>query len=253
MHIHSWIIYIYIYYLSKGRDSSVTIVTHYGLDGPRIEFRWEWDFPHPSRPSLWPTQPPIQWVPGLSRGVKRPGRGVDHPPRLAPRLKKRIELYLYSTSWPSWTLPLPSPLSSVFIQGLLHVSVHTATSSGPPHKKHILPQHHAIQKAVSVLYQHVLTYFTKGVSIFYKGGFNILQKGFQYFTKRGFNILQKGFQYFTNGVSIFYKRGFNILQKGFQYFTKGVSIFYKRGFNILQMGFQYFTKGVSIFWITFKT
>jgi len=32
--------------------------------------------------------PPIQWVPSLSPGVKRPGRGVDHPPHLAPRLKK---------------------------------------------------------------------------------------------------------------------------------------------------------------------
>jgi hypothetical protein len=44
----------------RSRDSSVGTVTRYGLDGPRIESRWGRDFPHPSRPSLRPTQPPIQ-------------------------------------------------------------------------------------------------------------------------------------------------------------------------------------------------
>jgi hypothetical protein len=43
---------------------------------------------------------------GSFPGVKRSGRGVDHPPHLAPRLKK---LYLYSPSGSSyvlgWTLP----------------------------------------------------------------------------------------------------------------------------------------------------
>jgi len=50
------------------RDGSVGIATRYGLDGPGIESLWGRDFPHPSRPALEPTQPPIQWVPGLSRG-----------------------------------------------------------------------------------------------------------------------------------------------------------------------------------------
>jgi hypothetical protein len=51
-----------------GRDSSIGISTRYGLDGQGIESRWGRDFPHPSRPALEPTQPPIQWVPGFSRG-----------------------------------------------------------------------------------------------------------------------------------------------------------------------------------------
>ena len=51
-----------------GRDSSVGIATRYGLNGPGIESRWGRNFPHPSRPALGPTQPPVQWVPGLSRG-----------------------------------------------------------------------------------------------------------------------------------------------------------------------------------------
>jgi len=33
---------------------------------------------------------------GSFPGVKRPGRGVDHSPHLAPRLKERVKLYLYS-------------------------------------------------------------------------------------------------------------------------------------------------------------
>ena len=74
-----------------GRGSSVGIVTRYGVDGPGIESRWGRDFPHPSRSALGPTQPAIQWVPGLSRG--KSGRGVGlTTPLSSAEFKDRVEL-----------------------------------------------------------------------------------------------------------------------------------------------------------------
>ena len=84
------------------RDSSVGIATRYGLGGPGNESRWGRDFPQPSRHVLGPTQPPVQWVPALSLGVKRPGRGADHPPPSKCRGHERLGLYLYSPSAPQW-------------------------------------------------------------------------------------------------------------------------------------------------------
>jgi len=36
------------------------------LDGPGIESRWRWNFPHKYISALSPTLSPIQWLPGFS-------------------------------------------------------------------------------------------------------------------------------------------------------------------------------------------
>jgi hypothetical protein len=38
---------------------------------------------------------------GSFSGVKRPGRGVDHPPSSSAEVKERLQLYLYSPFGPS--------------------------------------------------------------------------------------------------------------------------------------------------------
>jgi hypothetical protein len=72
------------------RDSSVGIATRYRLGYPGIDSRWGRDFLHPSRPALGPTQSLIPWVPGLSPGVERTGRGVWPPSSV--EVKERVEL-----------------------------------------------------------------------------------------------------------------------------------------------------------------
>jgi len=50
----------------RSRDSSVRLATSWTVRGSNSgDGR---DFPHPSRPALRPTQLPIQWILGLSRG-----------------------------------------------------------------------------------------------------------------------------------------------------------------------------------------
>jgi hypothetical protein len=71
-----------------GREVSFGIATRYGPGGPGIESRWGARFSAPVR--TVPGYHPASYTVGTVSfpGVKRPGRGVDHPPHLAPRLKK---------------------------------------------------------------------------------------------------------------------------------------------------------------------
>ena len=72
----------------RGRDSSVGIATRCGLDSPGIESRWGARFSAPVQ-TVRGAHPTSYTVGTLSLpGVKRPGRGVYHPPHLASRLKE---------------------------------------------------------------------------------------------------------------------------------------------------------------------
>ena len=99
--------------ITVNQNSSVSIPTRYGLNGPGVESRWRRDFVHPPIPALGPTQTPKQWAPGLSRG------GVWYwppPPPSRAEAKERVELYIYSLSAPSlpvlrWNLTLSGKLT----------------------------------------------------------------------------------------------------------------------------------------------
>ena len=71
-----------------GLDGSVGITTRYELYDPGIEFRWGSRFSAPVQ--TLPGELPASYTMGAGYfpGLKRSGRGVEHPPLLTPRLKK---------------------------------------------------------------------------------------------------------------------------------------------------------------------
>jgi hypothetical protein len=85
-----------------GRDSSVGTVTRYRLDSLGIESR---------RGEIFHICPDRPWGPSIVlckgyrvsfRGVKRPGRVVNHLHLSNGTVKERVELCLYSSPVPSW-------------------------------------------------------------------------------------------------------------------------------------------------------
>ena len=50
---------VHVSEINEEPPNEAGIATCYGLDGAGIEFRWKPDFPQPSRPWMWSTQPSI--------------------------------------------------------------------------------------------------------------------------------------------------------------------------------------------------
>ena len=77
-------------YSGVGWDSSVGIATRYGLDGPEIESRWGARFSAPVRTGPGAHPASCTMGTGSFPGVKRPERGVDHPPSSSAAVKERV-------------------------------------------------------------------------------------------------------------------------------------------------------------------
>jgi hypothetical protein len=112
-----------------GRDSSVGIATRYGLDGPGIASRWGRGFS--ASVQTGPGAHPASYTTGTGSfpGVKRQGRGVDHPPPSSAEVKQRVQPYLYSPSGPSWpVIGWTLPFISLLIIDKTHKLTHTELS-----------------------------------------------------------------------------------------------------------------------------
>jgi len=80
-----------------------------------------------STPALGPAKPPMQRGTMSFPGVKRPRRGLDHPPPSSAEVKERVNLCFYSPSEPSWpilgwTLPLPYQLVKFSLTRRIRIS-----------------------------------------------------------------------------------------------------------------------------------
>ena len=97
----------------RSRNSVVCIATRYGLDGSghRIPVGARFSAPVQTGSEAHPAF--YTMGTGSFQGIKRPGRGADHPPPSSAEVKESVQLYVYSPFGPLWPVlrwPLPLPL-----------------------------------------------------------------------------------------------------------------------------------------------
>jgi hypothetical protein len=77
------------------------IATRYRMDGRGIKSWWGRDFPQLSRPALGPTQPPVQWIPGLLPGGKAAATWRIPLTPSSAEVKERVKACVCSPCGPS--------------------------------------------------------------------------------------------------------------------------------------------------------
>ena len=117
----------------ESRESVVSIMTRLWAGRPGIRIpAWARDRYHPkmSRPTRWPTQPPIQWVSGsFTPGGKRLGRKADHSSPSYAEVKNEWSytstptICFQDVARDNFTFRVTWLISKCFIGGLLKVKV----------------------------------------------------------------------------------------------------------------------------------
>jgi len=94
-----------VVYTFGSRDSIVSMVTRYGLDGPGIESRWGARYSAPVQTGS--EAQPASYTMGtrVFPGGKVAGAWRWPPTPSSSEVKERVELYLYSPSRSSWPVP----------------------------------------------------------------------------------------------------------------------------------------------------
>jgi hypothetical protein len=92
------------------------LATRYELEGPGIESRWGRETiqtGHGAHPAS------CVMSTGCFSGVKRPGRGVEHPPPSSAYVKESVELYLCA---PPWAFVVCSKVNfTLLLSNMLHL------------------------------------------------------------------------------------------------------------------------------------